>query len=52
VAVLTLALGMGPNTAMFSAEDAVLLRKLPFADADRLVRIYSDTPAQGLTASS
>src|SRR5215471_15532437 len=37
--ILTLALGTGANTAVFSAINTVLLRPLPFPDADRLVRI-------------
>src|SRR4029453_17549525 len=37
IAIATLALGIGGITAMFSAFDAVLIRALPYADADRLV---------------
>jgi predicted permease len=41
VAVLTLALGIGANTAIFSTIDALMLRPLPFPAADQIVRIYS-----------
>src|SRR5579864_475005 len=48
VAVLTLALGVGANTAIFSIVDAVLLRSLPYRDPDRLVRVLFNEPGVGL----
>src|SRR5262245_9952919 len=42
--VLTVGLGIGATTAMFAAIDAVLLRPLPYAAPERLVRVYTDSP--------
>jgi putative ABC transport system permease protein len=47
VAVVALALGIGANTAMFSAMDAVLLRQLPYRDPGRLVMIWESNPLVG-----
>ncbi|MFY9554986.1 MAG: ABC transporter permease [Blastocatellia bacterium] len=48
IVLITLALGIGVNTAIFSLVDGILLRPLPFDDPDRLVRIMQSQPQLGL----
>jgi hypothetical protein len=52
VAVLTLALGIGANTAIFSVVEGVLLRPLPFPNAERFVRIYEALDENGARSAT
>jgi putative ABC transport system permease protein len=48
IAVITLALGIGANTAIFSAINALLLKPLPFPELDRVVAIWDKLPSRGV----
>src|ERR1700738_2133084 len=52
VAVLTLTLGVGANTAIFSVVEGILLRPLPFPHAEQLVRIYESPDEVGARSAS
>src|SRR5579872_4799699 len=49
VAVVSLAIGIGANTAIFSIVSALLLRPLPYQNADRLVILWNTSPGLGIT---
>ena len=52
VAILSLALGIGANTAIFTLIDQILLRKLPVRDPDQLVMLYQQGPHNGSNMGS
>jgi hypothetical protein len=48
-ALLSLAIGIGANTAIFSIVDGLLLRPLPYKDAERLVILWNSSPGLNIT---
>ena len=48
IAVITLALGIGANSAIFSPINAMLIKPLPFPDQDRVVAIWDRLPSRGI----
>src|ERR1700722_10997821 len=52
IALLTLALGIGANTAIFSVLYGILLRRLPYPDASRLIVLHETTPKVGTVSVS
>ncbi len=52
VALLTIAIGVGANAAIFSFIDSVILKPLPYPDPERIVRVYEKRPDQGWNSVS
>jgi predicted permease len=50
--LLTLAIGIGANTAVFTVFDSILLKPLPYPDSDRIVSLWLDAPGAGGLSSS
>jgi predicted permease len=50
-AILTLAIGIGANTAVFSVVNSILLKPLPYPDADRLIDLHQEAPGAGALVS-